>query len=142
MLDPAHSDAFPADSWPGALSSSWPDEETPQRAIEEANRKRSVYRRVARIGFVLAPAMFFLPLIVPLVTREWHAWVIICMTAAWAVLVSACSFAAMANTRPGGHPGVHQTWAVPTAVIVMVPGGLAAFFLYGAVIHWLYLLSR
>lgn len=142
MPDPTDSDAFHTSSWPDPLSSSWPDEETPQRANAEMNRKQSTYRRVARIGFILAPAMFFLPLIVPLVARDWHFWVLICMTAAWAVLVSACSFAVMANTKPGGHPGVHQAWAVPVAVIAMVPGGLAAFFLYGSILHGLYLLSK
>ncbi|PZE33918.1 hypothetical protein [Curtobacterium sp. MCPF17_031] len=105
-----------------------------QRTIAAMNSDRHTYRVIARIGFILAPAMFFLPLIYPMVTGEWHAMPIICMTAAWAVLVSACSFAVMAHARPGGHPWVHQTWAAPVAVLAMVPGGLAALLLYGSLI--------
>jgi hypothetical protein len=104
-----------------------------QRTIAAMNSDRRAFRSTARIGFIAAPAMFFLPLVFPLVTGEWHAMAIICMTAAWAVLVSACSFAAMAHTRPGGHPWVHQAWAVPVAVLAMVPGGLAALLVYAMV---------
>jgi hypothetical protein len=105
-----------------------------QRTIAAMNSDRHTYRRIARVGFVAAAAMFVLPLIHPLVTQDWSAWAIICMTAAWAVLVSASSFAAMAHTKPGGHPGVHQAWAVPVAVLAMVPGGLVALLVYGMVI--------
>jgi hypothetical protein len=113
-----------------------------QRTIAAMNSNRHTYRRVARIGFIAAAAMFVLPLVYPLVTQDWSSWAIICMTAAWAVLVSACSFAAMAHTEPGGHPGLHQAWAVPVAVLAMVPGGLVAFFLYGAIISALYQASK
>lgn len=95
---------------------------------------RGTFWLIARIGFVAAPAMFVLPLVYSALTHQWHPFPVICMTAAWAVLVSACSFAAMSVTRPGGHPWAHQAWAVPVAVIVMVPGGLLAFFLYASVV--------
>ncbi|PZF58145.1 hypothetical protein DEJ23_04380 [Curtobacterium sp. MCSS17_008] len=106
-----------------------------QRTIAEMNSHRKAFRIVARTGFIAAPAMFLLPLVYPLLGRGWHSMAIICcMTAAWAVLVSASSFAAMAVTKPGGHPWVHQAWATPVAVLAMVPGGIAAFALYGSVV--------
>ncbi len=106
--------------------------------IAAMNSDRTAFRRIARVGFVLAPAMFLLPLIHPLVTQDVHPVAIICMTAAWAVLVSACSFAAMAHTRPGGHPWVHQAWATPVALVVMVPGGLVAVIVQGLLLSALH----
>ncbi|PZE80646.1 hypothetical protein [Curtobacterium sp. MCBD17_032] len=114
---------------------SWPEPEVDdQRTIAEINSRRKAFRIVARIGFIVAPAMFFLPLAYPLLGRGWHSIAIVCMTAAWAVLVSASSFAAMTYTKPGGHPWVHQVWAVPVAIIAMFPGGIAAFALYGSIV--------
>ncbi|MDM7887490.1 hypothetical protein QUG98_03395 [Curtobacterium sp. RHCJP20] len=57
---------------------------------------------------------------------------VVTMTAAWAVLVSASSFAVMAATKPGGHPWVHQLWAVPVAIIAMIPGAVIALLVYGS----------
>ncbi|GAA3331208.1 hypothetical protein HP467_06720 [Curtobacterium albidum] len=109
-----------------------------QRTIAEMNNRRKAFRVVARTGFIVAPVMFLLPLIYPLLGRGWHMGPVICMTAAWAVLVSATSFAAMASTKPGDPPWVHQLWAVPVAVVAMVPGGLAAFALYGSIVAGVY----
>lgn len=108
-----------------------------QRTIAQLNTNRSTYRTVARVGFVLAPAMFFLPLIYPMVTGQWHWYAVICMTAAFAVLVSASSFAAMANTPLDGNPRRHQLWAVPVAVGALAPGGVISFSLYAAIVSTL-----
>ncbi|QZQ53822.1 hypothetical protein KZI27_10625 [Curtobacterium sp. TC1] len=96
-----------------------------QRTTAATNRDR--YRLVSRYGFVAAPAMFFLPLIYLMVTGEYQPWVVICMTAAFAVLISASSFAAMANTPPGSSPGTHQLWAVPVAIFALLPGAVLSF---------------
>ncbi|ROR29018.1 hypothetical protein EDF63_3611 [Curtobacterium sp. JUb34] len=103
-----------------------------QRTIGEMNSRRKAFRVTARTGFIVAAAMFFLPLVLPLVGTGAHAVAIVSMTAAWAVLVSASSFAAMAATKPGGHPWVHQVWAVPVAIIVMLPGAVIALLVYGS----------
>ncbi len=71
-----------------------------------------------------------LPLANALLDRGWDSLPIIAMTAAWAVLVSASSFAAAA-TKPGGHPRAHQLWPVPVAVIAMVPGVAITLLLDG-----------
>jgi hypothetical protein len=98
-----------------------------QRTIAATNRDRHTYRLISRIGFVAAPAMFFLPLISLMVTADYHAWAVVCMTAAFAVLVSASSFAAMANTPLDGSPGAHQLWAVPVAIVALLPGAVLSF---------------
>ncbi|MGW8431094.1 hypothetical protein ACWGJ9_08220 [Curtobacterium citreum] len=118
-------------------AAAWPEEEPDQRTIGELNSNRSTYRLVARIGFILTPAMFFLPLIAPLFGSAYQSWGLICMTASFAVLVSASSFSVMANTPAGKSPGVHQLWAVPLAIIVMFPGGIFAFFLYAMIVSLL-----
>ncbi|QCR44435.1 hypothetical protein C1N91_13815 [Curtobacterium sp. SGAir0471] len=102
-----------------------------QRTIAQMNSPRKAFRIVARTGFVVAPAMFLLSLAEALLVGGWNFLPIVSMTAAWAVLVSASSFAAMAATKPGGHPWVHQLWAVPVAIIAMVPGAVIALLLYG-----------
>ncbi|MBP1302999.1 MULTISPECIES: hypothetical protein [unclassified Curtobacterium] len=58
---------------------------------------------MARTGFIVGTVMVPLPLANALLDRGWDSLPIIAMTAAWAVLVSASSFAAAA-TKPGGHP--------------------------------------
>ncbi|WIE75189.1 hypothetical protein [Curtobacterium sp. MCSS17_007] len=103
-----------------------------QRTIAEMNSPRKAFRVTARTGFVVAAAMFLLPLVLPLVGAGAHAVAIVSMTAAWAVLASASSFAAMAATKPGGHPWVHQLWAIPVAIIAMVPGAVTALLVYGS----------
>ncbi len=123
------------DTRSGLPYDSWPESEVDdQRTIAQVNSSRKAFRTTARAGFIIAPAMFLLPLVYPLLGLGWHFLPIICMTAAWAVLVSACSFAAMTATEPAGHPWVHQVWAVPAAVLAMFPGGIAAFVLYGSVV--------
>lgn len=103
-----------------------------QRTIAEMNSPRKAFRIVARTGFIVATVMFVLPLALPLVGAGAHAVGLVSMTAAWAVLVSASSFAAMAATKPGGHPWVHQLWAAPVAIIAMVPGAAIALLVYGS----------
>ncbi len=73
-----------------------------QRTIAEMNSPRKAFRIVARTGFIVTTAMFLLPLANALLDRGWNFLPIVSMTAAWAVLVSASSFAAAA-TKPGGH---------------------------------------
>ncbi len=102
-----------------------------QRTIAQMNSPRKAFRVTDRTGFIVAAAMFVLPLALPLVGAGAHAMAIVSMTAAWAVLMSASSFAAMAATKPGGHPWVHQLWAAPVAIIAMVPGAAIALLLYG-----------
>ncbi|PZE92901.1 hypothetical protein DEI95_08050 [Curtobacterium sp. MCBD17_008] len=110
-----------------------------QRPISVMDRDRQTYRLVSRIGLVAAPAMFFLPLIYLMVTADYQPWAVIRMTAAFAVLVSASSFAAMANTPPDKSPGTHQLWAVPVAIVVLFPG---AVFSFGLAVMIVSLLSR
>ncbi|QZQ53823.1 hypothetical protein KZI27_10630 [Curtobacterium sp. TC1] len=130
MPDPSTNDAFP--------SGSWPEAEPEQRTIAMMNTRRKAFRVTARAGFIVAPVMFLLPLLIPLLSGDYYSPAIICMTAAWAVLVSATSFQAMAHTKAGGHPWLHQLWAVPAAIIALFPGGLAAFLLYAAVVQAVY----
>lgn len=101
------------------------------------DRDRRTYRIVSRIGFVAAPAMFFLPLLVPLVSDGCQSWAVVCMTAAFAVLVSASSFAAMASTPPDGKPRVHQLWAIPVAVFALLPGAVLSSGLYLTIVSLL-----
>lgn len=103
-----------------------------QRTIAEMNSPRKAFRIVARTGFIVATVMFLLPLANAVLDRGWNLLPIVSMTAAWAVLVSASSFAAMAATKPGGHPWVHQLWAVPVAIIAMVPGAAIGLLVYGS----------
>lgn len=117
-------------------ATSWPEEPN-QRTIGELNTNRSTFRLIARIGFILTPAMFFLPLIAPLFGSAYQSWGLICMTASFAVLVSAASFSAMANTPLDKSPGRHQLWAVPLAIIVMFPGGIFAFGFYAMIVSLL-----
>ncbi|GAA1492719.1 hypothetical protein [Curtobacterium herbarum] len=119
-------------------SFSWPEEEPDQRTIAVMNTRRKAFRVTARTGFIVAPVMFLLPLLIPLLSGDYSFLAIVCMTAAWAVLVSATSFQAMAHTKAGGQPWLHQLWAVPAAVIAMLPGGLAAFELSAAVVQAVY----
>ncbi|WP_288466091.1 hypothetical protein [uncultured Curtobacterium sp.] len=105
-----------------------------QRTIAELNSRRKAFRVVATTGFLLAPAMFFLPLALSVLSGGDHPGAIVTMTAAWAVLVSAISFAVMASTKPGGHPWVHQIWAVPAAIIAMIPGAMTALVAYGLLV--------
>ncbi|MFJ6169893.1 hypothetical protein [Curtobacterium sp. NPDC092190] len=95
---------------------------------------RRTYRIVSRIGFTAAPAMFFLPLLVPMFSGGYRSWPIVCMTAAFAVLVSASSFAAMASTPPDGNPGAHQLWAIPVAVVALLPRAVLSSGLYLTVV--------
>jgi len=108
-----------------------------QRTIAAMNRDRQTYRVIARTGFVAAPAMFFLPLIYLMVTADYQAWAVICMTAAFAVLVSASSFAAMANTPLDKSPGTHQLWAVPVAIGALLPGAVLSFGLTAMIVSLL-----
>ncbi|KTR51218.1 hypothetical protein [Curtobacterium oceanosedimentum] len=101
------------------------------------DRDRRTYRIISRTGFVAAPAMFFLPLFVPMFSVGYQSWPIICMTAAFAVLVSASSFAAMASTPPDENPGKHQLWAVPVAVFALLPGAVLSSGLYLTVVSLL-----
>ncbi|WIE81460.1 hypothetical protein [Curtobacterium sp. MCSS17_016] len=126
MTDTADGGTFP--------SGSWPEEGPDQRTIAAMNTRRKAFRVTARTGFIVAPVMFLLPLLIPLLSGRYYFPAIICMTAAWAVLVSATSFQTMAHTKPGDQPWLHQLWAVPAAIIAMLPGGLAAFALYAAVV--------
>jgi hypothetical protein len=119
-------------------SGSWPEEEPDQRTIAEMNTRRKAFRMTARTGFIVAPVMFLLPLLIPLLSGGYSSPAIICMTAAWAVLVSATSFRAMSYTKVGGHPWLHQVWAVPVAIIATFPGGIAAFALYASVVQAVY----
>ena len=119
-------------------SSSWPEEEPDQRTIAVMNTRRKAFRITARTGFIVAPAIFLLPLFIPLLSGGYYFPAIICMTAAWAVFVSATSFQTMAHTKAGGQPWLHQLWAVPVAIIALFPGGLAAFALYAAVVQAVY----
>lgn len=121
-----------ADSAPSP-SFSWPEEEPDQRTIAVLNTRRKAFPVTARTGFILAPVMFLLPLLIPLFSGDYYSPAIICMTAAWAVLVSATSFQTMSHTKAGGQPWLHQLWAVPAAIIAMLLGGLAAFAVYAAV---------
>ena len=43
-----------------------------QRPIAEMNNRRKAFRVVARTGFIVAPAMFLLPLIYPLIGPMCH----------------------------------------------------------------------
>ncbi|MET3637099.1 MULTISPECIES: hypothetical protein [Curtobacterium] len=108
-----------------------------QRTDRVTDRDRRAYRIVSRIGFVAAPAMFFLPLLVPMVSGGYQSWAVVCMTAAFAVLVSASSFAAMASTPPDGKPGVHQLWAIPVAVFALLPGAVLSSGLYLTIVSLL-----
>lgn len=106
------------DTRAGLAYGSWPESEVDdQRTIAQVNSSRKAFRITARTGFIIAPAMFLLPLVYPLLGLGWHFLPIICMTAAWAVLVSACSFAAMTTTEPAGRPWVHQVWADRKSVV-------------------------
>lgn len=107
------------------------------RTDRRTDADRRAYRIISRIGFVAAPAMFFLPLLVPMVSLGYQSWPVVCMTAAFAVLVSASSFAAMANTPHGGNPGLHQLWAVPVAVFALLPGAVLSSGLYLTIVSLL-----
>lgn len=95
-----------------------------QRTDRATDRDRRTYRIVSRIGFTASPAMFFLSLLLPMFSGGCRSWPIVCRTAAFAVLVSASSFAATANTPPEGSPGKHQLWAIPVAVLTLLPGAV------------------
>ncbi|MDM7889156.1 hypothetical protein QUG98_11905 [Curtobacterium sp. RHCJP20] len=108
-----------------------------RRTDRVTDRDRRTYRIVSRIGFVAAPAMFFLPLLVPMFCVGYQSWPVICMTAAFAVLVSASSFAAMASTPPDDRPGKHQLWAIPAAVFALLPGAVLSSGLYLTIVSLL-----
>lgn len=108
-----------------------------ERTIARQIRDRLTYRVIARIGFVLAPVMFFLPILPPVITGGWLPWAVWSMTAAFAVLVSASSFAAMARTPLEEQPGVHQLWAVPVAVCSLLPGAVLSFGLQAMIVSLL-----
>lgn len=108
-----------------------------ERTTGAMRRDRQTYRLVARIGFVLAPAMFFLPLIYLMATADYQAWAVVCMTAAFAVIVSASSFAAMADTPLEKSPGTHQLWAVTVALVALLPGAVLSFGLTAMIVSLL-----
>ncbi|WIB13470.1 hypothetical protein [Curtobacterium sp. MCPF17_052] len=87
---------------------------------------------MASTGFIVGTVMVLLPLANALLDRGWNFLPIVSMMAASAVLASASSFAAVAATKPGGHPWVHQLWVVPVAIIAMVPGAVIALLVYGS----------
>jgi hypothetical protein len=95
-----------------------------QRTIAVMNTRRKAFRVTARAGFIVAPVMFLLPLLIPLLSGRYYFPAIVCMT--------------MAHTKAGGQPWLHQLWAVPVAIIALFPGGLAAFALYAAVVQAVY----
>ncbi len=84
-----------------------------QRAIAEMNNRRRPSESLHGPGSS-SRRMFLLPLIYPLLGRGWHMGPVICMTAAWAVLVSATSFAAMASTKPGDPRGCTSSGRCPS----------------------------